>query len=137
MKTKSLPLLITACLSLSAFDQPDEGVMDVYDNFSLSNSAASRCVLPNGSVLKNFIPNYQLVTKGAALYLKQMTPTLSDDAIGQILKRRYTGIDQKVAETIAQEGCDGFNLRQILKQFENLAAMDPTSRTQKRTRPPQ
>jgi hypothetical protein len=110
--------------------------MDVYDNFALSNSAASRCRLPDGSVFKNFVPNFQLVTKSAALYLKQKSPTTSDQAIGNMLETRYNSIDFRASEIIAQEGCDGIKMRIVLQQFETLATMDPTVKS-KRKKPPQ
>ncbi len=134
MSRRSLLMPILAVALLTAFNEPDEGIMDVFDNFSASNSVASRC-RPEGSVYKNFVSNYQLVSQSAALYLKQKTPTFSDAFISAVLTHRYESIDAKVAQVIAQEGCDGLKIRPVMKQFEALAVMDPANR--KRKRPPQ
>ncbi|MBX9633561.1 MAG: hypothetical protein K2X44_01145 [Magnetospirillum sp.] len=103
-------------------ERPD--ILTIWDQFSISNSIASKCVKPDEAKLAKFLLNYQIVSTHAALRLKQMSPEWSSARIDQAMTGRYTEIDKTMTEVIVQESCDGPKVKEALRRFDMQARID-------------
>ncbi|MBF0324072.1 MAG: hypothetical protein HQL42_03280 [Alphaproteobacteria bacterium] len=107
-----------------AAEQPSPDILTIWDQFSISNAIASKCVKPDGNKLARFLLNYQIVSTHASLKLSQTSKDWTPERIDRAMKERYVQIDQAMAAAIAQETCQGPKIMEALKRFDMQAGLD-------------
>jgi hypothetical protein len=128
MERMRAALMVVCAVAMSAApaaaQQQGPDILAIWDQFSVSNAIASRCVKPGGAKLAKFLLNYQIVTTHAALRLQQKSPDWTSARIDQAMKGRYGEIDEAMAAVIAQETCDGPKVKEALRRFDVQAGID-------------
>ncbi|WP_173976219.1 hypothetical protein [Magnetospirillum sp. LM-5] len=106
--------------------QQGPDILTIWDQFSVSNTIASKCVKPEEDKLTKFLVNFQIVTINASLRIQQLRPDWTPERIDQAMKERYGQIDKSMAAVIAQETCEGPKVKEALRRFDFQAGIDFT-----------
>ncbi|WP_454016787.1 hypothetical protein [Azospirillum sp. Marseille-Q6669] len=115
-------MLLSVAPAMAQAQGPD--ILTIWQQFSVSNSLASKCVKPDKAKLTKFLENYQIVSTHAALRLKQMNPEWGRDRVDKTMAEHYAAIDKAVSEFLAQETCGGQKTKEALQRFDMQAEMD-------------
>lgn len=109
----------------AAMAQPLD-ILQIFDQFAVSNAVASKCVKPDGDKLAKFLLNFQIVWINASLNLSKASSDMTPERADQALKDRYADVDKKVTEIIGEESCDGPRVKEALHRFDVQSSMDLT-----------
>lgn len=120
-------LLCFLCLASNtvlAKDGPD--ILQIYDQFTTSSAAASRCIKPDKETLNQFLANFQMVYVYASKELIKRYPDQTKEKIADAMKKRGDSITQKIFEIVRDKGCDDPNIQQVVKRFYVQAKWQPS-----------
>ena len=118
-----LCFLFLASNSVGAKDGPD--ILQIYDQFTTSSAAASRCIKPDKETLNHFLANFQMVSVYASEELIKRYPDRTKEQIAGAMKKRSNSITQKIFELVREKGCDDPNIQQVVKRFYVQAKWQP------------
>ncbi|UKJ75860.1 hypothetical protein [Azospirillum brasilense] len=104
--------------------QQGPDILKIWQQFSVSNSLASRCAKPDNEKLTKFLANYQIISTHAAHRLKQITPEWSPARIDMVMAEHYSNIDRTISEILIEETCDSQRTKEALQRFDAQADMD-------------
>lgn len=116
-------LLVAPSYSLQAQDKLT--ILQIFDQFALSNAATGKCVKPDSDTLTRFLANFQTVSWHAALELKKQFPERSNEQIADAMTKKTEILARKVHEVVREKGCADPGVQELIKRFHAQAKWQP------------
>lgn len=118
-------LLFITLLSTPLHADDGPGVLQIFDQFLVSNAAASQCAEVEPETLTKFMSNFRLMGVYAARELKKRYPERSKDEIESAIAKRMQVGSERLEAMIAERGCDDPQVQQVVKRFFVQAQWEP------------
>lgn len=126
MRSLPLPVVVLVVLGLvsPAAAESRIDILEIFDQFMISNAVASRCEKPDEQKAAKFLANMNTVRIFATKKLMQMSKDATEKTIDKAAVERYRRIDKAISDVIAREGCDAPQIKEARKRFDVQAEMN-------------
>jgi hypothetical protein len=95
----------------------------IFDQFLLAHHAVTKCGSPEAGRLVQFRRNLRSVAARAARELAESSPESSPEQIEQMISARNAEREREVEAIVRAQGCDGPEIKTLLKRFEIRARL--------------
>jgi len=109
--------------AFSAQEKP--GILEIFDQFALTNAAASKCTKPDNETLKHYLANFQMVSVYALMELQKQFPDRTKEQITEAMKLKSDFLSQKVNDVVRDKGCNDAGIQDLIKRFHFQAKWQP------------
>ncbi|BDU16589.1 hypothetical protein [Lysobacter auxotrophicus] len=115
--------------------QPDKGlaagkavpyIFQVWDQFVISNAAATVCEPADASSRKSHAANFALVSAHVRARIKAASPRKSDDEINRFLGGREAALARVSTQAAKQKGCNDPEIQQLVRRYQTQLRWRPT-----------
>jgi len=101
------------------------GILKIFDQFIISNAAASQCIEIDDETATHFLSNFQMVTIHASQELAKQFPDFTEAQIAKSMERKSNLVTEKVIELVQIKGCNDPDIREVIRRFEVQAKWKP------------
>ncbi|MCL7744006.1 hypothetical protein LV476_03440 [Guyparkeria hydrothermalis] len=122
-----LLLIILISAPLHAADE-GPGILQIFDQFVVSNTAAAECAEVDADTLAHFMANFRVVTSYTVRELRKQYPERSMEEIERAVPRKIQALTERMESVITERGCSDPNVQMVLKRFYMQARWDPLKR---------
>lgn len=124
MRISILIFLAFALISCSKKDESPD-ILKIYEHFTLSSAAASKCASPEKDELTKFLANYQMVSIYAMQEIQKRKPEYTKDDAVKKLSEAQNILTKQVESAIEKEGCNSKSIQDLIKRFHALSQWKP------------
>jgi hypothetical protein len=97
----------------------------LFNQFAISNAAASKCGKPSKETVTQFRSNFQLVAAATSQELHKLHPEMTPAQISEAMNNQSAMLSQKVFAVIKEKGCDDPGVVQLVRSYDAEAMWDP------------
>jgi|GEM_PF-710131 len=124
--TKCVATVIYAVLPFHAFSaQEKPGILEIFDQFLLTNAAVSKCAKPDNETLKHYLANFQLVSVYTSMELQKQYPNRTKDQIAEAMRLKSELVAKNVRSLVDAKGCNDAGIQELIKRFHAQAKWQP------------
>lgn len=128
---KSCIIIVFALSIASANAQQPTGmsILEIFDQFAISKSAALSCLKPNTGLDQGYDENFKSVYDAAWQRLRKLKQSdVSNEQITQTLNKRILFLRDKVTKDANTDGCDSKAYRELINLYKYHAVWNPFSK---------
>lgn len=119
-------LLVTTIIGCSkTHTQDDLDILTIFNQFVISNAAASKCENPDQKTLHVFSVNFQMIYNRASIKLEKKFPKYTKKKINEVLKNKFEITTRRTVELVRKKGCEDQNIQVVIKRFYVQAKWNP------------
>ncbi len=122
--TVTIAIVLLAPFHISSA-QEKLSILDIFDQFALTNAAASKCIKPDSDTLKHYLSNFEMVTVRTSMELQKQYPNRTKEQILEAIKKKAELLSQNVHDVIREKGCSDPRIQDLIKRFHLQAKWQP------------
>jgi len=108
-----------------SYAQEKLGMLEIFDQFALTNAAASKCIKPDSDTLTHYLSNFQMITVRTSMELQKQHPNRTKEQILEAIKKKTELLSQNVHDVIRDKGCGDVRIQDLIKRFHFQAKWQP------------
>lgn len=108
-----------------SYAQEKLSILDIFDQFALTNAAASTCIKPDNDTLTHYLANFEMVTVRTSMELQKQYPNRTREKILEAIKKKTELLSKNINDIIREKGCGDPRVQDLIKRFHFQAKWQP------------